>query len=39
MAGFDPFAILVNSRSDINAWAQRLDELGIDHSPVIDGSI
>lgn len=39
MAGFDPFAILLGDKSDADAWADRLDMLGIDHSPVIDATI
>lgn len=37
--GFDPIAILVEGRQDIDAWAQRLDDLGIDHAPVRAGAL
>lgn len=39
MTGFDPLAIMVESREDIEAWAHRLDDLGIDHSPVRAGAV
>ena len=38
-AGFDPFAIMLRGRSDIEHWAERLDELGVSHSPIIDAPI
>jgi catechol 2,3-dioxygenase-like lactoylglutathione lyase family enzyme len=39
ISGFDPLAILVESREDIDAWARRLDALGVRHSGVWDGTI
>ncbi|HEX9259816.1 MAG TPA: VOC family protein [Acidimicrobiales bacterium] len=39
MVGFDPFAILVQGRGDVEAWADRLDKLGVDHSPVRAGAL
>lgn len=39
MAGYDPFAILVESREDLDSWVQRLDALGIDHWPVTMGAL
>ena len=39
IAGFDPFAIMLRGRADIEAWVQRLDELGVAHSPVIEATI
>jgi catechol 2,3-dioxygenase-like lactoylglutathione lyase family enzyme len=39
MAGFDPFAIMLRGRADIEHWANRLDDLEIPHSPVIDAPI
>lgn len=39
MTGFDPIAILVESRADVDAWAQRMDGLGIDHEPVRAGAV
>ncbi len=39
MAGFDPFAILVESRRDLETWAQRLDDLGIEHAPIKVGAL
>jgi catechol 2,3-dioxygenase-like lactoylglutathione lyase family enzyme len=34
MTGFDPLAILVESRDGLEAWGRRLDELGVAHTPV-----
>src|SRR5437660_11284675 len=39
IAGYDPFAILLQGRADVDAWAARLDSLGVEHSPVIEASI
>lgn len=36
---FDPVGFAVHDRAAIEAWAGWLDDLGIDHSPVIDASI
>jgi catechol 2,3-dioxygenase-like lactoylglutathione lyase family enzyme len=38
-AGFDPFAIMLRGRSDIEHWAERLDELGVSHSAIVDAPI
>ncbi len=35
-AGFDPFAIMLCGRADIEHWAERLDELGVSHSAIVD---
>lgn len=35
-AGFDPICFAIADRSAAEAWASWLDELGIDHSPVVD---
>ena len=37
--GYDPFAILVKGRGDVESWASRLDGLGIAHSPVTAGAL
>lgn len=37
--GFDPFIYGVDGPGDLEAWAAHLDELGIDHSPVIEASV
>ncbi|MFJ5303039.1 VOC family protein [Streptomyces sp. NPDC088350] len=37
--GFDPVSFGVRDRADVEAWAARLDTLGIPHSPVIEASI
>ncbi len=39
IAGFDPFAIMLRSRPDIDYWVERLDSFGIAHSPVIEAPI
>lgn len=39
VAGYDPFAILVQGRDDIETWAARLDDLGIGRSPVTEATI
>jgi catechol 2,3-dioxygenase-like lactoylglutathione lyase family enzyme len=39
IAGFDFFAIMLHGRSDIDAWAARLDALGVGHSELIDAPI
>ena len=38
MTGFDPFAILVESRQALDTWAHRLDDLAVDHTPVAMGA-
>ncbi|NUT20936.1 MAG: VOC family protein [Hamadaea sp.] len=37
--GFDPVSFAVDGKADIEAWAARLDELGVNRSPVIEASI
>lgn len=39
LAGFDPFAILLQGEPDVQAWADRLDALDIEHSAVIEATI
>jgi catechol 2,3-dioxygenase-like lactoylglutathione lyase family enzyme len=39
LAGFDPFAALVETHDDLVQLAARLDELGVDHSPVITATL
>jgi len=34
--GLDHVALAVDSRSDLDAWARRLDALGVDHGPIHD---
>lgn len=34
--GLDHFAFSVETRGDLDRWAERLDELGIEHSGAID---
>jgi catechol 2,3-dioxygenase-like lactoylglutathione lyase family enzyme len=38
-AGFDPVSFGIEDREQAQAWADRLDELGVPHSPVIEASI
>ena len=35
IAGFDPFAFMLRGRADVDHWAQRLDDLGVAHAPVL----
>jgi catechol 2,3-dioxygenase-like lactoylglutathione lyase family enzyme len=37
--GFDPVSFAVDEHADIEAWAARLDGLGIAHSPLIEASV
>jgi catechol 2,3-dioxygenase-like lactoylglutathione lyase family enzyme len=39
MAGFDPFAILVETRQDLDAWARHLDDLAVERTPVAMGAM
>jgi catechol 2,3-dioxygenase-like lactoylglutathione lyase family enzyme len=39
IAGFDPFAIMLRGRPDIEVWVTRLDDLGVSHSEVIEAPI
>jgi catechol 2,3-dioxygenase-like lactoylglutathione lyase family enzyme len=38
IAGFDPISFGIADRAEADAWVAHLDELGIEHSPVIDAS-
>jgi catechol 2,3-dioxygenase-like lactoylglutathione lyase family enzyme len=37
IAGFDPISFGIADQAAAQAWVARLDELGIEHSPVIEG--
>jgi catechol 2,3-dioxygenase-like lactoylglutathione lyase family enzyme len=37
LAGFDPITLGVPNRTDLEAWKQRLDELGQPHGGVVTG--
>ncbi|MTV27691.1 VOC family protein [Nitriliruptoraceae bacterium ZYF776] len=39
LSGADVLGLSIADRSAAEAWAARFDELGIDHSPVIDATI
>jgi catechol 2,3-dioxygenase-like lactoylglutathione lyase family enzyme len=39
IAGYDPFAILVQGLADIEAWVEHLDALAVEHSPVMTGML
>jgi catechol 2,3-dioxygenase-like lactoylglutathione lyase family enzyme len=39
IAGFDPFAIMLRGRADIEHWVARLDDLGVSHSEIIEATI
>jgi catechol 2,3-dioxygenase-like lactoylglutathione lyase family enzyme len=38
-AGFDPFAIMLRGRPDIEHWIGRLNDLGVSHSEIIEATI
>jgi catechol 2,3-dioxygenase-like lactoylglutathione lyase family enzyme len=39
LAGFDPYAVLVPTRADLDGVLGRLEDLGLPHSPVITASL
>jgi catechol 2,3-dioxygenase-like lactoylglutathione lyase family enzyme len=39
LAGFDPYAVLVPTRADLDGVLDRLQELGTPHSPIITASL
>jgi catechol 2,3-dioxygenase-like lactoylglutathione lyase family enzyme len=39
ITGFDPVSFAIADRDAAQAWADRLDQLGVPHSPVIDATI
>jgi catechol 2,3-dioxygenase-like lactoylglutathione lyase family enzyme len=39
ISGFDPFAIMLRGRADIEHWAQRLDDMAVAHSTIIEAAI
>ncbi len=39
IAGYDPFAIMLRGRADIDHWVTRLDELGVVHGAVTEATI
>lgn len=39
IAGFDPVALGVADRAELESWAAHLDALGVEHSPIIEASI
>lgn len=39
LSGFDPVALAVTTRAELDAWVEHLDAEGIDHSPVMNGHI
>lgn len=39
LSGFDVIAWLVEDKASVETWAAWLDELGIEHSPVIEAGI
>ena len=38
-AGYDPFAIMLRGRADVDHWVKRLDALGVAHAPVVEATI
>lgn len=39
LAGFDPVGLAIEDRAAAEEWVAHLDELGIDHSPIVDATI
>ena len=39
LARFDPVALAVTTRAGLEAWVARLDELGVGHTPIVNGHI
>jgi catechol 2,3-dioxygenase-like lactoylglutathione lyase family enzyme len=39
LVGYDPFAMMLRGRADIEHWADRLDALGVEHDPIVEASI
>ena len=39
VAGFDPFAIMLRGRADLDVWEQRLESLGVEHEPIVEATI
>lgn len=39
VAGFNLLNLAVEDRASVEAWAARLDQLGVEHSPVIEATI
>lgn len=39
ISGFDPVIFSIADRAAAEAWVERLESLGVDHSPVIDASL
>jgi catechol 2,3-dioxygenase-like lactoylglutathione lyase family enzyme len=37
--GFDPVSFAIADRAAADAWAEHLDGLGVEHSPVTDGTL
>ncbi|PVZ13301.1 VOC family protein [Actinomycetospora cinnamomea] len=37
LAGFDPVALLVPERDQVEQWRARLDELGVEHGGIVTG--
>jgi catechol 2,3-dioxygenase-like lactoylglutathione lyase family enzyme len=39
LRGFDPVALAVTTRTELEAWVEHLDEHGVDHGPITNGHI
>jgi catechol 2,3-dioxygenase-like lactoylglutathione lyase family enzyme len=39
LRGYDPFAIMLRGRADIEHWVARLDRLGVAHEPIVEATI
>jgi catechol 2,3-dioxygenase-like lactoylglutathione lyase family enzyme len=39
LRGFDPVALAVPTRADLEAWVAHLDAVGVPHGPIMNGQI
>ncbi|GAC1408601.1 MAG: VOC family protein [Chloroflexota bacterium] len=39
LAGFDPVALAVRTKAELEAWVTRLDEHHVEHSPIVNGHV
>jgi catechol 2,3-dioxygenase-like lactoylglutathione lyase family enzyme len=39
LAGFDPLALMLGGRADVEHWCERLDRLGVAHTDIVDAPI
>lgn len=39
LAGFDPIALAVGTRDDLDGWSCHFDRIGVEHSPITEAHI